>query len=103
MSYASHPEALDGLDAIAAPTSAPRGGASDDPRRRTFARPDLTTFCRLEELGPRRGRTAPGTQNGPSWPAESPRTTDGATSNGPAEAINGRLEHLRGSALGFIT
>jgi transposase len=23
------------------------------------------------------------------------------TSNGPAEAINGRLEHLRGSALGF--
>ena len=26
--------------------------------------------------------------------------TDGA-SNGPTEAINGRLEHLRGSALGF--
>jgi Transposase len=24
-----------------------------------------------------------------------------ATSNGPTEAINGRLEHLRGSALGF--
>ena len=24
------------------------------------------------------------------------------TSNGPTEAINGRLEHLRGSALGFI-
>ena len=23
------------------------------------------------------------------------------TSNGPTEAINGRLEHLRGSALGF--
>ena len=23
------------------------------------------------------------------------------TSNGPAEAINGRLEHLRGTALGF--
>jgi transposase len=23
------------------------------------------------------------------------------TSNGPSEAINGRLEHLRGSALGF--
>ena len=23
------------------------------------------------------------------------------TSNGPAEALNGRLEHLRGSALGF--
>lgn len=23
------------------------------------------------------------------------------TSNGPAEAINGRLEHLRGSTLGF--
>ena len=23
------------------------------------------------------------------------------TSNGPAEAINGRIEHLRGSALGF--
>jgi transposase len=23
------------------------------------------------------------------------------TSNGPAEAVNGRLEHLRGSALGF--
>ena len=25
------------------------------------------------------------------------------TSNGPTEAINGRLEHLRGSALGFRT
>jgi hypothetical protein len=25
------------------------------------------------------------------------------TSNGPTEAINGRLEHLRGSALGFAT
>lgn len=25
------------------------------------------------------------------------------TSNGPTEAINGRLEHLRGSALGFQT
>ncbi|MDK9298010.1 transposase, partial [Propionibacterium freudenreichii] len=24
-----------------------------------------------------------------------------STSNGPTEAINGRLEHLRGSALGF--
>ena len=24
-----------------------------------------------------------------------------ATSNGPTEAINGQLEHLRGSALGF--
>ena len=24
------------------------------------------------------------------------------TSNGPTEAINGRLEHLRGSALGFL-
>ena len=24
-----------------------------------------------------------------------------ATSNGPTEAINGRLEHLRGTALGF--
>jgi transposase family protein len=23
------------------------------------------------------------------------------TSNGPTEALNGRLEHLRGSALGF--
>ncbi|MFL3896334.1 transposase, partial [Pseudomonas aeruginosa] len=23
------------------------------------------------------------------------------TSNGPTEAINGRLEHLRGTALGF--
>jgi len=34
------------------PRRRPRpGGASDDPRRRTFARPDLTTFCRLEELG----------------------------------------------------
>ena len=38
----------------------------------TFACPDLTKFCRLDELG-----------------------------NGPTEAINGRLEHLRGSALGF--
>ena len=26
---------------------------------------------------------------------------DPHTSNGPTEAINGRLEHLRGSALGF--
>ena len=25
------------------------------------------------------------------------------TSNGPTEAINGRLEHLRGSALAFAT
>ena len=31
----------------------------------------------------------------------SPTSTGPATSNGPTEAINGRLEHLRGSALGF--
>jgi Transposase len=43
----------------------------------TFGCPDLTTFCRLDELD------RPG------------------TSNGPTEAINGRREHLRGSALGF--
>ncbi len=34
-----------------------------------------------------------------------PRMADGrdrpGTFNGPTEAINGRLEHLRGSALGF--
>jgi len=29
------------------------------------------------------------------------RTLKKCTSNGPTEAINGRLEHLRGSALGF--
>jgi len=28
-------------------------------------------------------------------------STRPGTSNGPTEAINGRLEHLRGSALGF--
>ena len=32
-----------------------------------------------------------------SWPS----STGPGTSNGPTEAINGRLEHLRGSALGF--
>lgn len=34
-------------------------------------------------------------------PTSSPTSTDPGTSNGPTEALNGRLEHLRGRALGF--
>ena len=44
---------------------------------------------RTHTLG-RRSNAEPGT----SWPTRPPHT-----SNGPTEAINGRLEHLRGTAL----
>jgi hypothetical protein len=96
----------------------------------TFACPDLTTFCRLDELGlvvfgqrlePDRAVLACRiiatiTAAVPTALTElitlgrtlKRRAADvlayfdrAGTSNGPTEAINGRLEHLRGSALGF--
>ena len=56
---------------------------------------------------PRRAdRVDRATTAGPDPASSGPRTcwptsTTPGTSNGPTEAINGRLEHLRGSALGF--
>ena len=62
----------------------------------TFARPDLTgvpsPFSEIITLG----RTL--TKRAADVLAYFDRP---GTSNGPTEAINGRLEHLRGSALGF--
>ena len=114
----------------------------------TFATPDVTTFCRLDELGlvvvgqhlqpdravlahdrrlppPRPGRRTGRDEQHHYQPvrgrpgrADTELRTLGrtlkkraedvlayfdrpGTSNGPTEAVNGRLEHLRGSALGF--
>ena len=85
----------------------------------TFAAPDLTTFARLDELG----LEAVGQHLAPGRAVLACRLTEAdrwcrrcgcegsardtlyfdrpGTSNGPTEALNGRLEHLRGSALGF--
>jgi Transposase len=57
----------------------------------TFACPDLTTFTRLDELG----LEVIGQRLEPDCAVLACRVV------GPTEAINGRLEHLRGSALGF--
>lgn len=77
----------------------------------TFARPDLTTFARLDELGLeflRHGVPAALTELRTLRRALGTRAADvlayfdrPGTSNGPTEAMNGRLEHLLGSALGF--
>ncbi|GAA3826410.1 hypothetical protein GCM10022403_069670 [Streptomyces coacervatus] len=88
-----------------------------------FACPDLTTFARLDELGlqiagqrlePDRAVPACRVVEPDDWCHRcgcqgSPRDTvtrplahePAGTSNGPTEAINGRLAHLPGSALGF--
>jgi transposase len=66
--------------------------------------PDLGSFCRLDELGlPTAlrevitlGRTLKRRAVDVLAYFDRP-----GTSNGPTEAINGRLEHLRGSALGL--
>jgi hypothetical protein len=77
----------------------------------TLACPDLTTFCRLDELG----LVVVGQHLGPDRAALTELRRLGRTlnrraadvlasfdqphtSNGPTQAINGRLEHLHGSA-----
>jgi hypothetical protein len=70
-----------------------------------FAAPCLTTFCRLDELGLK----AVGQRVEPDQAVIECRVGGRVlaffgrpgTSNGPTEAINWRLEYLRGSALGF--
>ena len=94
-----------------------------------LACPDLTTFCRLDELGlvvtgqrlrPDRavlacrvvdpdhrcpGGAGRGRETRPDVEEarrrRAPLLDYPRTSNGSTEAINGRLEHLRGTALGF--
>jgi len=79
----------------------------------TFLPPDLGSFCRLDELGLQvvGQRLEPGravlacrvveTDEFARWCRRCGCEAAPRTSNGPTEAINGRLEHLRGSALGF--
>jgi Transposase len=84
----------------------------------TFLPPDLGSFCRLDELGLQvvGQRLEPGcsvlacrvVQTDEFGRTLKQRATDilaffdrPGTSNSPTEAINGGLEHLRGSALGF--
>ena len=54
-----------------------------------------------EAVGPRQPRPARGLITRPSAADVLAYFEHPGTSNGPTEAINGRLEHLRGSALGF--
>ena len=61
----------------------------------TFTAPDLTAFCRLDDLG----LQTVGQRVEPDRAVLAFFGRPG-TSNGPTEAVNGRLEYLRGSALG---
>jgi hypothetical protein len=67
-------------------------------RDATFRPADLTTFCRLDDLG----LEVAGQQLHPGHAVLLCRVLAyfdrPGTSNGPTEAINGRLEHLRGTA-----
>jgi Transposase len=75
------------------PRTRPRPGASQDAGRHRRPRPRVPAA--LPELR-RLGRTLKKRAGDMLAYFDRP-----GTSNGPTEAINGRLEHLRGSALGF--
>ncbi len=57
-------------------------------------------MCPATRLRARRKRTG-SARKIPAPPTSWPTSTAPAPATGPTEAINGRLEHLRGSALGF--